>query len=417
MIKKQLISLLLFSSFMFQACLPIEKEKEYPTVESGSWLMKMQLKGAVLPFSFELIEKEGDYSIKITNTDEEILLDEVSVYKDSIEFNMPVFESSFFLKVNSSDSLSGVWVNYYKSDDYIIDVWAVRSDELRFADRSTADQKAPKLRSKYEVEFSPNEDDAYPAIGLFELKDDLVSGTFATETGDYRYLEGRVAGDSLFLSTFDGSHAFYFSAAVKDSTLEGVFLSGIHHKENWIAKYNPDFELRDPDSLTTLIDSSAISFRLPNTDGELVSIDGPEYKGKVKIVQIMGSWCPNCLDESRYFNQLYDQYAADGLEIIGLAFERTRSEARAIQNLQKFVSKEGISYPVLLGGYNRDQQHPKDVFPMLDKIMSYPTTLFLDKQNQVRKIHTGFYGPGTGKYFDEYKSETQSFLELLLKET
>jgi hypothetical protein len=80
------------------------------------------------------------------------------------------------------------------------------------------------------------------------------------------------------------------------------------------------------------------------------------------------------------------------------------------------VSKEAISYPVLLGGYNRDQ-HPKDVFPMLDKIMSYPTTIFLDKNDHVRKIHTGFYGPGTGKYYEEYKNKTESFIEGLLKES
>tara|TARA_R100001015_G_C4634350_1_gene200700 strand:+ start:716 stop:1852 length:1137 start_codon:yes stop_codon:yes gene_type:complete len=377
--------------------------------------MNMQLKGVVLPFSFELNEQEGEYSILISNAEERINIDGVRVFKDSIQFKMPVFESEFFLKVHAADSLSGHWINYYKSDDYIIDVWATTTKDSRFKGFSQTNKIPYKLHSKYEVEFSPNEDGAYKAIGLFEQDGDWVKGTFATETGDYRYLEGRVIGDSLFLSTFDGSHAFYFSAGIKDSTLEGVFISGIHHRENWVARQNSDFELRDPDSLTSLTDSSAISFSLPNSNGEVLSLGDSRFQNKVKIIQIMGSWCPNCLDESRYFNSLYDKYAENGLEIIALAFERTRSEVQAINNLQRLSEKENLSYPILLAGYNRDQ-HPRNIFPMLDKIMSYPTTLFLDKENRVRRIHTGFYGPGTGEYYDAYRAETESFIEELLAE-
>ena len=88
------------------------------------------------------------------------------------------------------------------------------------------------------------------AIGLFNQNENRITGTFATETGDYRYLDGVVSGDSVFLSTFDGSHAFLFEAEIKDSLIEGLFLSGTHYSENWIAKKNEDVVLRNPDSLT-----------------------------------------------------------------------------------------------------------------------------------------------------------------------
>ena len=416
MIQKTLLSLLFLSIVFIQACSTGEKAEEIVKPEPGAWLMKMQLKGVVLPFSFELSESQGDYVIKITNTDEEIYIEDIKVFKDSIEFSMPVFESAFFLKVHTPDSISGEWINYYKSDDYVIDVWANRSSRSRFEERSGEAESSAKLHSKYEVAFSPNTEDAYKAIALFEMDGELVSGTFATETGDYRYLEGRQIGDSLFLSTFDGSHAFYFSASIEDSSLKGVFVSGIHFRENWVATFNTDFELRDPDSLTSIIDSSAIRFKLPNTNRELVSLNDSGFQQKVKIIQIMGSWCPNCLDESRYFNDLHAKYMGRGLEIIAVAFERTRSEDQAFKNLIRLENKESLDYPVLLGGYNRDQ-NPIAIFPMLDKIMSYPTTIFLDKQNQVRKIHTGFYGPGTGRYYEEYKAETEAFIEALLAES
>ena len=64
-------------------------------------------------------------------------------------------------------------------------------------------------------------EDAYPAKGIFFQKDgDVVTGTFRTKTGDYRYLEGVMDGNRLKLSTFDGAHAFLFTATVSDSTLE-----------------------------------------------------------------------------------------------------------------------------------------------------------------------------------------------------
>ena len=58
--------------------------------------------------------------------------------------------------------------------------------------------------------------------------DGRVTGTFLTETGDYRYLEGVVDGDSLKLSCFDGSHAFLFHAALDQDSFRGRFWSGTH---------------------------------------------------------------------------------------------------------------------------------------------------------------------------------------------
>ncbi len=80
----------------------------------------------------------------------------------------------------------------------------------------------------------------------------MVKGTFRTKTGDYRYLDGVVDGDTLKLSTFDGTHVFMFKAQVTDSTFQGYFYSGNHSVEKFIAKRNDAFELPDANTLTFL---------------------------------------------------------------------------------------------------------------------------------------------------------------------
>ncbi len=53
-----------------------------------------------------------------------------------------------------------------------------------------------------------------------------------------------------------------------------------------------------------------------------------EFKNKVVIVDIMGTWCPNCHDEEPLLVDLYNRYHKDGLEIVGLAYEYTDDAAQ-----------------------------------------------------------------------------------------
>ncbi len=372
----------------------------------------MDLNGKTLPFLIELKEKEGKLSISIFNGKEEINVNHITQKQDSIFFDMPVFESSFFLKIVDSTTLVGNWVNYYKSDNYKIPVSFYYGESYRFSKEFSSETK--NVHNKYEVSFSPNKKEEYKAIGLFETKGNKAWGTFVTETGDYRFLEGNIAGDSLFLSTFDGSHAFLFEAKILEDSIKGMFYSGTHFKENWIAFKNNDFELRNPDSLT-FSSTNHINLVLPNHKDSLVDINSDYFNSKVKLIQIMGSWCPNCLDESIYYTDLYNKYNDQGLEIIAVAFERTKNKETALLNLKKLKDKTSANYIFLLGGSSRDDK-PLDVFPMLNHIMSYPTTIYLNKNNKIVKVHTGFYGPSTSNLFEDYKKETEDFIKSLLLE-
>ena len=392
------------------ACTSPKKVPVSPS--NGIWQMKMHLEeGATLPFNFKLEKNKAQWEMTLFNANEAIVTNEIEQRHDSLFIQLPIFESEFRLAIINTYALEGVWVNYYKSDDYTIPVNASYNIDYRFQKTTLSDKIE---NEKYAVRFSPNTENEYTAIGLFSQNGNHLSGTFATETGDYRHLEGMITEDSMFLSTFDGSHAFLFQAAIEDSILGGTFWSGNHYQTNWTAVIDSSITLKDPDSLTFLKDDyDKISFSFPNEKGEMVSLTDERYKNKAVIIQIMGSWCPNCLDETNYLSSLYNKYHKDGLEIIALAFERTKTEEKAYENLKRLKIKTKAQYEFLLGGATRDD-NAAEKLPMLNHIMSYPTAIFIDKQGTIERIHTGFYGPSTGEYYDEFVKETEELVQQML---
>ncbi len=405
---------LILALFMVACGTPAPQEKVELQPQQGKWRMLMALTELQqLPFTFELSNEQDHWMMEIINHKEKILVDEIERRGDSLFVQLPIFESEFHLKIVEAGKMEGIWINRYKSDDYQIPVKATFNQAYRFKE-SLSEQKS-NTELKYEVTFGPNSEDPYPAIGIFQRNGNLLSGTFATETGDYRHLEGNITADSLFLSTFDGSHAFLFKAAVKDSLLEGTFWSGTHYQNDWTAVLNPSVNLKNPDSLTFLKEGyDRFAFELPNTEGETISLSDEKFKNKAIIVQIMGSWCPNCLDETQYLSSLYQKYNQEGLEVVALAFERTKTKERALQNLNRLKQKTGAKYEFLLGGATREDK-AEEVLPMLNHIMSYPTAIFINKEGDIQRIHTGFYGPSTGSYYDRFVKETEELVQEMIR--
>lgn len=407
--KNYLTNFLIVSCFcVLFSCSKPESNAKKTSLKLGVWRMEMDLEKSILPFNFELFKD----SMVIRNGEERISLSKFKYQGDSIIIAHPVFESEFVLEAKSSTLLEGEWINYYKGDDYKISVKAKYGESFRFSNQTN--QNVKSINGKYEVLFSP-EKESSKAIGIFEQEGKVINATFATETGDYRYLEGEINQDSIFLSTFDGSHAFLFEAEIKLDTIKGLFWSGTHWEEKWIAFKNSSAKLANPDSLTFIKNDSPIEFSFNSSEGNEVTYPSHDFENRVVILQIMGSWCPNCLDETMYLSELQKQYKNKGLSVLALAFERTRSEEQGMKNIQSIKQKTSADYPFLLAGYNRNTK-ATDVFPMLNHIMSYPTTIFIDKKGVVRKIHTGFYGPGTGEYYDSFVKETEAFIDELLAE-
>jgi len=184
------------------------------------------------------------------------------------------------------------------------------------------------------------------------------------------------------LSVFDGSHAFLFEAKIlEDQTMIGSFKSGKHYQATWTGKKEDDAKLADPNSLTFLKEGyEQLEFAFPNVAGEIIKLGDERYKNKVKLVQIFGTWCPNCRDETRFLVDYLKKKPSKDLEVIGLAFEKYKDADKSIAAINRYQQRMNIPYELLLAG-DADKKEAAKALPML-----------------IRKIHTGFSGPATADY-------------------
>ena len=157
------------------------------------------------------------------------------------------------------------------------------------------------------------------------------------------------------------------------------------------------------------------TFTFKDIEGRPVSLSDERFKGKVVLVQIMGSWCPNCMDETRFLSGFYDEYHSKGVEIVALAYERSTDFARSQASLHGWQQRFQVKYPMLITGVAvGDPQRAEKTLPQLERIVNFPTTIFLNKAGQIEKIHTGFSGPGTGEHYEEQKKEFYATVNELL---
>ncbi|WP_242928579.1 peroxiredoxin family protein [Pontibacter vulgaris] len=390
-------------------------KSENNTLKAGSWRIALQhAKGKEIPFIIDVEEKAGKTVLYLVNGEERILVDDIKPEGDSVKIRLHIFDADLIAKIEG-DKMNGRFVKNDTKAPYSVPFTAENGKKNRFTENPAAAKY--DFDGKWEVVFTPKDDASYKAIGVFKQKDNYVTGTFLTETGDYRYLEGQVEGDELKLSTFDGNHAYLFTAKPNaDNTLKGDFYAGMNGYESWTAKRNENAKLASADTLTNLKPGyEKVEFTFPDLNGKKVSLADDKYKGKVVIVQLLGTWCPNCMDETNFLAPYYDKNKDRGLEIIGLGFERSPEFEKAAPRLKKMQERLNVNYDLLVAGVS-DKEAAAKALPALNKVMSFPTTIFIDRQGKVRKIHTGFSGPGTGKYYEEWVADFNNTMDQMLSE-
>ncbi|USD25243.1 peroxiredoxin family protein [Flagellimonas marinaquae] len=388
------------------------KNNKTPELKEGQWLAEIEVSnGQRLPFEFTLSKNmDSGYVMKVFNAEEVITIDEFEFNGDSIDIRMPIFEGHIS-GTFTDEQITGQFLEESKGRS--VPFKATYGFSERF---KTAKDAQVNISGIWETYFNVNTEGEYPAKGIFMQNGNKVKGTFRTNTGDYRYLDGVVTGDSLKLSAFDGSHVFLFLAQVTDSTLNGTFYSGEHTVQEFMGARNEAFELPDSNSLTYLREGyDRFNFSFPNTEGVEVSLDDPMFKNKTVLVQIMGTWCPNCLDETRLYVDYIKNNPELDVQFVGLAFEYAKTEEKAFEGIQRLKEREEVPYPILLAQYGTsNKQKANEKLPMLNHILSYPTTIYIDKNGDVRKIHTGFNGPATGDKFVEFKKEFNKTIQELV---
>lgn len=411
--RKRIAALCLFLVSMALGC---AEETSSPTLPGGVWSATLQLPGGSTAFGLEIGREGSGYRATLINGQERVKIPVVkySLEDQSLLLEFPAYGNKIEAKYKDGVLLGQLTLVKLEATQIIPFSASPGSTKSGSAAAGTS----LDLSGRWEVTFSESDGSQYPAIGEFAQRGSRLVGTFLTPTGDYRYLAGEVRGDEFTLSTFDGAHAFLFKARqLPGNALLGDFWSGLNSHETFLANRNEKAVLPDADSMTFLKPGvERFTFTFPNPGGQPVSLDDPQFDDSVIIVTLAGSWCPNCHDEAAFMKLLYEKYQDQGLKVVALMFEHTEEFDAAARQVQRFRDKFSLTYQILIAGTS-DKTSASDALPQLSQVLAYPTTIFIDRNGDVRRIHTGFSGPGTGDHYTRLTDDIDSYTARLLAET
>jgi len=414
-----LIPLLLFSiTACNQNSEPVAPQQTSTPAKSvslaGLWRGVLQSPGGELPFGIQMVMTGDGYSAKILNGKERVDTSAVIFTGDQVEIQFSWYDSRIKATLDQAgDVMQGTWSKTAPGQISQLPFTATRGYSYRF--KQSEILATPDVDGVWQAEFVDS-DETFVAVGEFNQSGSKVNATFLTPTGDYRYLAGHAVNGELKLSAFDGAHAFLFDAKFDEGQLSGGFWSRDTYRATWTANRNDEAYAVLPDSwdmVKVTTEDNTVSFAFEDLQGNLIQLSDERFKGKPVLINLFGTWCPNCNDEAPVLVEFYKKYHAEGLEIVGLAFEFTENIVRDKKQIAEFKKRYGIEYPLLRAGIN-DKKEAAKVLGFLDKVVAYPTSIFLDRNHQVVNIHSGFAGPGTGSHFTALVNELEAQIKAIV---
>ncbi|MEZ5498067.1 MAG: TlpA disulfide reductase family protein [Steroidobacteraceae bacterium] len=381
----------------------------------GHYRATLKLPGGETPFGLDIAREDGNYVAYLQNGDERVRVPEITVADGGLSMVMPGFVNSIVAKVDGPELRGKLTLVKRDGKNQVIDFRARHGLKFRFVEEPLTDNA--DLTGRWAVTFTDSDGNSYPAVGEFRQSHHELSGTFLTPTGDFRYLAGDVLDNEFFLSTFDGAHAYLLRGRIgPDGLMQGKYWSGLASEEIFLGRRDDAAAIEDGESSTRLrSDSEAFGFEFPDLEGNRVNLRDPRFAGKVVVVTLAGSWCPNCHDEAAFLAPYYLRNRDRGFEAIALMFENASNFSEAVVAIQRFRERHDIRYTTLVAG-SSDKKLATGQMPQLDAVRAFPTTIFIDRNGKVRRIHTGFDGPATGAHYDELIESFDATVEQLLNE-
>ena len=402
------LALLLAASALLSGCGGRSKE-----LQPGVWRAVLEVPGGELPFGLDVAKEESGFVLTLVNGEERVRVNEVIVENGVLTAVMPGYANKLTARI-AGDELEGeMELLRAGGQTQVLPFKAKRDQPWRFFEEPLTDNA--DVSGRWAVTFTDDAGNTTKAVAEFQQSFEVVTGTILVATGDHRFLAGEVRGDELYLSRFDGATAYLYRARVNErGELEGDHWSGVTSHRKFLAVRDPEAVLDTSPVATALKDPSVkLEFSFPDLDGKPVSLSDPRFQDKVVIVALAGSWCPNCHDEAAFLTSLYREYRERGLEVVSLMFEHFGDFAQAAAATRRFREKFGIEYTTLIAGTS-DTDDAATALPQLTGVFAYPTTIFIDRSGQVRKIHAGFSGPATGQHYEELTREFRGMVETLL---
>jgi peroxiredoxin len=386
------------------------------TTWAGNYRGSLQVPGGEIPFGLVIEQQAEAARAWLVNGPERVPVTEVAVNGDEITMLMPGFEHRLTATRHDGQLTGELFMVKAKGQRQHIPFTAVRGAAPRFF--PAPGTPGGDVSGRWSATFTGDGGASYIAVGEFAQQGDVVSGTFLTPTGDYRFLNGELRDGQLYLATFNGGHVFLFHARLgaDGATLDGEFWSGLASHERFTSRRDTTASLGATTAVTEVRrPAERFAFTFPDLEGKPVSLADTRFNGKVVVVTLGGSWCPNCHDETVFMQQYLADHRATGLEVVGLMFEQLETAAEAREAITRFRDRYGVSYPLLLAGIS-DRTDAATRLPQLNGVFAYPTTILVDRKGRVRHIHTGFSGPATGQHYTELTGDLDQRIQALLAE-
>lgn len=373
---------------------------------AGHWRGVLDVAGGPLRFTFAVEAARGGWRGRLCNASVCDAFSAVRLRGDTVTLELADYAASIVALV-AGDSMTGSYSNIGSRGPRTIPFRAARGDW-------PAEPPGPALAGRWNAWFIT---DGRRSPRVLELRATRrgLEGTVISNNGDYGLFWGRAEAVSFSMSHFDGSFVYMVSGRLDGDTLRGLFHAGLRTQTPFEAVRATAAPHLTPPTQVTRADTAPFRFAFRDLDGRLVTSADERFRGKVVIVDVIGTWCPTCHDAAPAMVRLYQRYRARGLEIVALAYEVSGDTAQDAPLVRRYRDKFAIPFPILLAGIS-DTRAAGATLPQLTNLTAFPTTIFLGRDGRVRRIHAGFYGPAMGDRQRELEREFEREVERLLNE-
>jgi thiol-disulfide isomerase/thioredoxin len=377
-----------------------------PLPPKAVWTGSMSLTdNRKLPFRFEMDLTGASPSVVFLNGDERTTISEVRHSGDSLIFEFPEYRAA----------MRGTWDGgrwdgeFFRYRSEIFTNKFESTPERRIMSMVQSPRTSIPLSGTFRVFQQTAERTDSTQIATFWVRGDSVFGTFIAADGDLGLFAGSQTGDRVSMARFTGWQA----------SLMELRRTGLQWDVELFGRSGNSqaFRLEPRASATTIFSRQTImkdrrkpfAFVGVTSSGDTVRSTDERFQGKALVIDIMGTWCHNCMDAAPLLQDLSTKFGPAGLEVVGLCFELKDDKQLAARNLELYQKRYGITFTVLYCGSTQDAYVDAQLKSQLNDFYAYPTTVFADRRGRVQEIHVGFRGPGTG---DQYQAQLRSYHEI-----
>jgi len=385
---------------------PLRNARAADVPPSGLWDAGIVVNGVLIPFRFELSVAGDAASGAFFNGDQRVRSTSGNYRAGSLALSFAHYASS--LQASWKDgNLTGAYGRQGQP------AYAFQARPRSASPPVTS--KIPSIAGQWEIAVKSPKGEAAWRFFVRQSGAEVTASILRVD-GDTGGLSGSYQDGKFVLSHFSGARPLLLEVTpLPDGSLSLVQNGKTPYtavkSSQARAKKLP--EPADPSRWTSVKDpTQPLRFSARDLNGKTVTESDPRFKGKVVLLNVMGSWCPNCHDEAPFLEELYRSYKNRGLEIVALSFEDSEQQKDPAR-LRAFIAAYGIDYTVLLAG---EPSEVSDKLPQASNLTTWPATFFVARSGLVQGAHAGFAGKATGVAHERLKAELRATVEKLLAE-